>query len=280
VEEIKTAFRSKIQKVHPDRGGSPEVFQQVREAYEDALKETHSAEFDADSPRRGSWSMQDFARWRREQLAEDETWFEGYEQPGQEQQPRPEDEDSWVWSRWQDAAEEGGTDLRSRWASSEQRRRQEEEHQRSEDQAERMQEQEREEATRYRKSGPVYGPDGDRVSDHWKNMSTWGRVERDKHTDVWGNQWKDYYLEDSINRFDPGRYQMPKVKFLDELDEADSRQRRADADDEAAKVVHLRVGYRTIKTVYGDTRVPVFEDQDGMRYYKSPVTKKRISLPR
>lgn len=45
-EEIKTAYRRMAMKHHPDRGGSPEKFQRIQEAYKQLLKPSRCPECD------------------------------------------------------------------------------------------------------------------------------------------------------------------------------------------------------------------------------------------
>lgn len=43
VEQIKKAYKKKVMEHHPDRGGDPEKFKQVKEAYEELTKPKHSS---------------------------------------------------------------------------------------------------------------------------------------------------------------------------------------------------------------------------------------------
>eukprot|EP00931_Biecheleriopsis_adriatica_P069248 TRINITY_DN43107_c0_g1_i1.p1 TRINITY_DN43107_c0_g1~~TRINITY_DN43107_c0_g1_i1.p1 ORF type:complete len:305 (+),score=56.18 TRINITY_DN43107_c0_g1_i1:47-961(+) len=41
----------------------------------------------------------------------------------------------------------------------------------------------------------------------------------------------------------------------------------------------LHVGHRTVRSSSGNTRVPVYQDANGTRYYVSPLTSKRVKIP-
>lgn len=47
-DEIRTAYRAKVRIVHPDRGGDPEVFAQIAEAWEVLGNESERIIYDAD----------------------------------------------------------------------------------------------------------------------------------------------------------------------------------------------------------------------------------------
>lgn len=111
-EEIKHAFREKIRTAHPDAGGSSEQFQQLHWAYKAALEEPAlpvgpEGDFSecwgsvpSEQSMREAWSIQDFYKWRRQQV--------------QEEYSKWEEDANWHVQRERD---------RPRWPGNEQRRR-------------------------------------------------------------------------------------------------------------------------------------------------------------
>lgn len=80
-DEVKKAFRQKIRQVHPDAGGSAEKFQIVQQAYKAAMQMVASGTSVLGTPTEepdvcgSTWSMADFWKWRRDQVAEErEQW--------------------------------------------------------------------------------------------------------------------------------------------------------------------------------------------------------------
>mmetsp|Transcript_105965 Transcript_105965/g.330475 ORF Transcript_105965/g.330475 Transcript_105965/m.330475 type:complete len:366 (+) Transcript_105965:34-1131(+) len=261
-QQIKQAFRERIKKAHPDAGGSAEEFRELQRAYKEALEEagaspaqtgsTATSGFYGDDayrppPEEGHWSIHDFYKWRREEAQTD---YERWKKDAYWKENSNEDQ-KWR-QRWAGAEQREQQEQRrhEHWARGEQHERQEPpneaEQQRVREQAEFKSELRREQAsarTQRRQQGE--------------------RRNRDVHKWDW-DAVIDERKADLTGRGARGAKSRPAQN--------DHSRPLQDGD--------VLISHRTVETADGPMRVPVFQATSGARYYRSPVTSKRVPLPR
>eukprot|EP00440_Ansanella_granifera_P070133 gb/GFBE01076089.1/.p1 GENE.gb/GFBE01076089.1/~~gb/GFBE01076089.1/.p1 ORF type:complete len:258 (+),score=40.05 gb/GFBE01076089.1/:1-774(+) len=234
-DEIKRAFRERIRKAHPDAGGSAEQFKQVRDAYQAALQRSglgtgtggQSGQA-AQQPEHAGWSINDFYKWRREQVREER---EKWEDDSNFEDPR----------RW--------------WAGGGDRQRSQQRASWSED-------------------GSVRGRKAAAQRSRPRKPSYSERHFRDRHEDLSRLEW-DHFLK-GRNKADADEER--KRAAAARGPRGKRRHRALDEKDDEGPVDPI-TGHRTVATLKGSVRVPVFKAPEGGLYYVSPLTSKKVSLP-
>eukprot|EP00933_Yihiella_yeosuensis_P023895 TRINITY_DN18556_c0_g1_i1.p1 TRINITY_DN18556_c0_g1~~TRINITY_DN18556_c0_g1_i1.p1 ORF type:complete len:357 (-),score=47.64 TRINITY_DN18556_c0_g1_i1:147-1184(-) len=260
--QIKRAFREKIRIAHPDAGGSAEAFKRVRDAYQAALEQVgkpvglqrqtadrRSAE--AQAPERAGWSINDFYKWRREQVDREKVKWEA--------DANFEDQ-SWdrSSSSRSSAAEQGAK--RKWWPGAE-------EHEHRKRQAE---------ASR---DSDFFRGERDEFEDKYppRNSRTATQAEIDE--------------AERRRRHEKNKQRLADHRGMEELGTGDwaqflnARKRGESKEDRQKKVTNSPknndrvVNYRTVNTRSGSVKVPVYQARNGERYYNSPFTSKRVNIP-
>lgn len=246
-EEVRQAFREKIKKAHPDAGGTAEEFRQLRLAYKTALEEVHTS-----SPQQ-TQSSSSSVGGSGEQPPDSQGWSIHDFYKWRREQVQTEYE---RWAKdadWHTTQEET---WQKQWPGTEKRRRQEEAQRRAQQEERRATQAELNDALRQEQARASAARDQAREG---------RRRNRDLHKWDWESVVKP--KRSSSNRPDAdgstGRARSPR------------RQPRRPSEDRDTVVSH-----RLVETGKGPVRVPVYQAAGGARYYHSPVTSKKVSLPR
>lgn len=270
-DEVKRAFREKVRTTHPDAGGDPEKFRQLQVAYKAALEQLSTGRVigsaaqranggtsPASAPRREpgqeGWTINDFYQWRREQVQEEhDKWSDdaNWNQPGAQQNWR---------KSWPGNAERDEREDRRYKAAKEERAQAEAEM--------------REALGGNRKS---------RSSARSGSADTF----RDRDLNKW--DWADYKVPSQHGR--RGRAASAEAGERDDAS-ASWKYRKGNGNSEPSqtsgpaaapapgKEGDTVVSHRVLATAAGSVRVPIYEVPGGGRYYRSPLTSKKVNLPR
>lgn len=254
--EVKRAFREKARAAHPDGGGSAEAFQQLRDAYKDALHQLATGQiqvpaaaggagfgagywdgnyaygdgYGAPSGYAGSrepppgWgtNMKDYFEEKREKVKRE---WEGWRKD----------------ANWQDNQQ--WRDRRQRQRDREQRRMREEEH----------------------RQRVMEARSGDRAQFHDALRDEAGRPrQRDSARPRARRMPRDLHKSDWAALDDP-------------TPSAEATKAARSGSDAGPKYGPI-VGHRTIAMVGGPVRVPLYLDSDGSQFYVSPRTSARVKV--
>jgi len=264
-EQVKQAFRERIKKAHPDAGGSAEEFRQLQWAYKAALEQVRLSPGQTPStaaavdgfgsgyqqpPDDQGWSIHDFYRWRREQAqTEYDRWARDADWRGAQDQ------------RWRQRSTGAGQNQqqedqrsRQRWTGAEQGQRQEEAHRKAQEPEAAAAQAEFKDALRQDQARAAASSRARRRRGESRN--------RDLHKWDW---------DSVINR----QKSMPDDSSAERSGAARQQQHKRSMQDGDTVVSH-----RVVETARGPVRVPVYQATSGTRYYHSPVTSQRVTLPR
>lgn len=240
VKEVRQAFRAAARYAHPDVGGDPAAFQQLRHAYGVALAAAEGRPLAAAAagaaparptsqapsstpepspePRKPAPTLEDFMQWRREQ------------QPRRAEQQRVRGE----------ARLEASRDRQASASRSGQRR-----------------------AGTWRARAGGTSPTRACVK----------RILKEAPHPEAREAWRRELEMEGIPQSHMAAKKKKRAQASPSTATENSRAKPPSAD---AQVV----GHRVVRARVGDVKVPVYQADDGARYYVSPLTSRRVTIPR
>eukprot|EP00930_Biecheleria_cincta_P100040 TRINITY_DN91645_c0_g1_i1.p1 TRINITY_DN91645_c0_g1~~TRINITY_DN91645_c0_g1_i1.p1 ORF type:complete len:387 (+),score=52.00 TRINITY_DN91645_c0_g1_i1:115-1161(+) len=244
-DEIKHAFKEKIRKAHPDAGGSAEQFSQVKDAYQEALQ---ALNLGLAGGRQAGNTMHD-----KEHVG----WSIS---------------DFYKWRRQEVQRERQNQDTENTWygeqANEESDAKYREQHWYREVQERRKQQSKSERQSKWPgspKSSATSSGTGHVPSSSSRKSSS-SRYEPDRNKDLKATEWESFLKRGS-------------AKVDGDASAATALRRKTNMPNQETSGDPV-ISHRTVATTKGDVRVPVFMDSGGARYYVSPLTSKKVRMPR